>query len=157
MGKMTLTFRDYGEPGEKSTCQFPGPDMTSGNFDAELTLQNTLRDATQAIVLGTLSKRVSVAVESPQPDTQPASPFAQRETKWLVRYRNTLTGEKASLELPCADLQFLDGSTVDKADLTGPEMAAFVAAFEAYVLTPGTGVRDTNMEIYEIVHVGRNF
>lgn len=155
MGKLNLRYRDYGEPGERSTVSFDGPDLTALNLDAEVVLQNALRDAVADITLGTLVNVERRASESPQPDTQPASQFAQRETKWLVRYRDTVTGDKAFVTLPCADLALLDASAEDKIDMTDADVIAFVAAFEAYVLSPGTGTRG-NTEVYEIQHVGRN-
>lgn len=156
MGKYIMTYRDYGPVGERSTSIFKGPDLTAANFDAEKALQETLRDAVEAISLGTLVKAVTVVKEVPYPDTNPASPFAQRENKWLVRYTDTVTGDKASLEIPCADLALLDPNAGDKADMSDADVAAFVAAFEAYVLSPGSGTRG-NTEVVEIVFVGRNY
>ncbi len=154
MAKLILTYRDYGEPGERSTVSAEGPDFTALNHDAEITLQNALRDAIDDITLGTRVNVQRVAQESPGLDTNPASPFAQRESKWLVRYRDTVTGKRATMELPCADLSKLLSSTPDKADLADADVAAFVAAFEAYVLSPGTGTRG-DTEVYEIRFVGR--
>lgn len=156
MGKLVLTYRDYGTPGERSTAIFNGPDLTALSFDDEIALQSTLRDAVNAITLGELTKVTRVAVESPQPGAMPASPFAQRETKWLVRYSDTVTGDKATLEIPCADLTKLDPTARDKALMTDADVAAFVAAFEAYVLSPGTGTRG-NTQVDELIFVGRNF
>lgn len=156
MGKLTLTYRDYGTPGERSTAQFNGPDMTAVNFDAETALQVGLFMTLEAILIGTAVKAVTVVKEVPYPDNQPASAFAQRENKWLVRYKDTVTGDKASLELPTADLDLLDPTAEDRADMSNADIVAFVAAFEAYVLSPGTGTRG-NTEVTEIVFVGRNY
>lgn len=154
MGKLIVTFRDYGEPPERSAVQVAGPDMTAGNFAAEATLIDSLVAAIEGMSLGTKTKTSRVAVEAPYPETQPASPYAQRETKWLVRFRDTVTGEKGSLEIPCADLTLLDSTSQGKADMANASVAAFVSAYEAYALSPA-GVRG-QVEIYEIVHVGRN-
>lgn len=156
MGRMNLRFRDYGTPPEYSNATFVGPDLTSVNFDAEVALMDALRDATDGITIGTRVNRTIVAQEAPQPDTQPASAFAQRETKWLVRYSDTVTGDKATLTIPTADLDLLDANNGDKADMTDTSVTAFVTAFEAYVLSPGTGTRG-NTQVDEILFVGRNY
>jgi len=153
MGKLVLTYRDYGTTGERSTAIFEGVDFTALNFDAQVTAQNALRDAVNAITLGELTKVTRIAVESPQPGANPASPFAQRELKWLVRYRDDVTGKRATLEIPCADLAKLDPNNQDIADVTDTDIAAFIAAFEAYVLGPS----GNNAVVDQIVFVGRNF
>lgn len=155
MGKLVLTYRDYGTPPERSTAQFVGADLTGATFDAQVTLQNTLRDATNAITLGELTNVSRVAVESPQPGADPASPFAQRELKWLIRYSDTVTGKKGTLEIPCADLAKLDPNSQDKALMTDTDVAAWVAAFEAYALSPSGIAGQTQVD--EIVFVGRNY
>lgn len=153
MGKLVLTYRDHGTIGERSTVIFEGVDFTAVNFDAQVTAQNALRDAVNAITLGELTKVTRIAVESPQPGENPASPFAQRELKWLVRYHDDVTGKRATLEIPCADLAKLDPNNQDIADVTDTDIAAFIAAFEAYVLGPS----GNNAEVDQIVFVGRNF
>jgi hypothetical protein len=155
MSKLVLTYRDYGTPGERSTAIFEGQDMTALNYDAEVTAQNTLRDAVNAITLGELAKVTRVAQESPQPGAMPASPFAQRESKWLVRYSDTVTGKKATLEIPCADLAKLDPNSQDRALMTDTDIAAFVTAFEAYVLSPSGTLG--NAQVDEIIFVGRKY
>lgn len=153
MGKLVLTYRDYGTTGERSTAIFDGVDFTALNFDAQVTAQNALRDAVNAITLGELTKVTRIAVESPQPGANPASKFAQRELKWLVRYRDDVTGKRATLEIPCADLAKLDPNNQDIADVTDTDIAAFIAAFQAYVLGPS----GNNAVVDQIVFVGRNF
>lgn len=153
MGKLVLTYRDYGPTGERSTAIFEGVDLTAGNFDAQVTEQNALRNAVNAITLGELTKVTRVAVESPQPGANPASPFAQRELKWLVRYHDDVTGKRATLEIPCADLAKLDPNNEDIADTSDADIAAFITAFEAYVLGPS----GNNAVVDQIVFVGRDF
>lgn len=149
--KLTLTYRDYSEPEETGTAQFTGTTLTAANFDAQATLMNALRAATANITLGSLKKEARTAVETLSPGALPASAFAQRETKWLVRYRDDVTGEPFRLEIPCADLDLLDPAQKDKADLTGVEMAAFVVAFEAFQLSPNGNA----VTLIEVRHVGR--
>lgn len=153
MGKLVLTYRDYGTTGERSTAIFEGADFTELNFAAQVAAQDALRDAVNAITLGELTKVTRVAVEATQPGENPASPFAQRELKWLVRYHDGVTGKRATLEIPCADLAKLDPDNQDVADTDDGDIAAFISAFEAYVLGPS----GNNAVVDQIVFVGRNF
>lgn len=131
--RMTITLRDYSTPGELSTAAFSGDTLTAANFDAQALLMANLSGAVQDITLGTVKKVTRIALETVSAGALPASPFAQREVKWLVMYHDANTGAKQSLEIPTADLQFLQPGSSDEADLTATEMAAFVTAFEAYV------------------------
>lgn len=157
MAKLILTYRDYNEPEvETSTSVFTGSDLTAANFDAEAALMTALKNAVEDLSNGTLIKDERVAVVTPYPKDRPATAYAQRENKWLVRYKDTVTGDTNRMELPCADLSLLTGvDSGDYLDLTDTEPAAFVTAFEAYQLSPGTGTRG-NTEVMSIQFVGRN-
>ena len=157
MAKLILTYRDYNEPTiETSTAVFTGSDLTSLNFDAEETLMDSLKTAVEALSNGTLIKDERVAKVSPYPKTRPGTAYAQRENKWLVRYRDTVTGDIGRLELPVADLSLLTGlDNGDFLDLSGTEAAAFVTAFNNYQLSPGSGTRG-NTAVVSIQFVGRN-
>lgn len=148
--KYDVNIRDYGR--ETSTAGFRGTTLNAGNFVAQLALQATLLSTLQDIVLGEVAKTKVVAVETIVSGATPASELAQRENKWLVRYTDNTTGVLYSLEIPTADLAgHLLGNT-DQADLTETDMAAFVAAFEAYVVSPVANA----VTVVEILHVGRN-
>lgn len=149
MGKFNVMFRDYGR--EVSTVQFPGADLTAANIDGELAAMVALRTALADITLGNIIKLTRIASVSPQEDIPATDKNSQRETKWLCRYHDDTTFEKATLEIPCAKLSLLDGNE-SELDLSAGVGAAFKTAFEAYVLPPGgnTAVLD------EVIHVGRN-
>lgn len=152
MAKLSITVRDYGGAGERSTMQFEGTPITPLNYEDELALMQTLRAAALAMQLGSETKYVVTTVESPQPGDPPVSKFAQRETKWLVRYKDATTGKAAQVEIPCADLSLLDANSNGRADRTLQKVINFVNAFEAYV----SGPDGNDAEVVEIVHVGRN-
>jgi len=82
---------------------------------------------------------------------------AQREEKALVRYYDTITFAKSTLEIPCVNMTKQNsnhpGFFYVKGDGgTDPDWITFVAAFQAYV--PGAG--GNVCSISEILHVGRN-
>jgi hypothetical protein len=150
MGKYVITYRDYGTPGELSTVTFPGADLTDTNIVAETTAADVLRAAMEALIVGGIEQRTMVAWVN---DTKiaPTVPFAQRETKWLVKYHQTGSGDKHTLEIPTADLNYLDPNANDKILMTDTDVLAFIAAFEAYVKIDGS----LAVEVDEILFVSR--
>ena len=144
-----LAYRDY--DGEISTATFRGATLSAGNYAAQEGLRAALEIATNAIVIGQEANEKVIAVDEVVSGLKASNAFAQRETKWLVKYTETSTGGTYSLEIPCANLAYLAaGGGV--ADLAGVEISAFVDAFEAFVLGPG----GTAVVVVEIQHVGRN-
>ena len=155
MGSLVLSYADY--DGEVSTVTIPQPDMTAANSDAlyaaGLTLQNALGD----VLLGKLLKKTHVAKTSPLGVGRSGDELSQRESKALVRYYDSITYEKSTLELPCADLAlqnpdypgvfYLEGAANNEAD-----WETFVTAFEANV----KGAGGNASVVSEIIHVGRN-
>lgn len=149
MGKYVLTFRDFSR--EVSTAQFPGSDLTEANIVAELAAMATLLTNVQAVTLGNVIKLTRIASVSPQEDIPATDENSQRERKWLCRYHDSVTFEKATLEIPCANAAHL-AENQDRAALGSAPWPAFKTAFEAYVSGPGgnTPVLD------EVILVGRN-
>lgn len=148
MSKLSMTYIDFN--GDKGNCSFEGSDLAAVNFDAQRALQNTLRDATNAIVLTNLDRYAVEALSSPQQAEKPANAFAQREIKWLVRYHDVVTQNRQTVEIPGADLSKLIAGT-ELADMTDTDVAAFVSAFEAYVKTADGNAPSVD----EIVYVSR--
>lgn len=148
--KLNVKYIDYSL--EKSTAQFWGTLLTAANFDAQVGLQDNLISAVDGITLGTLNQYTRIAAMVDGSSTPPASAFAQREMKWLVQYVDDNTGKVHTLDIPTADLQFLVAGT-DLLDLASTEGAAFVTAFEAYVVAPDTG---NSVTITQVQFVGRN-
>lgn len=149
---MVVTYADYGD--EKSTVSLPTWELSSVNYATYFTEQDALRDAIEGVTLGA---RVSIkaVIEDTFEYTAPANPAAQREAKWLVRYKDS-NGKRYSTELPCADVTtaalWLDGQ--DRADLNAAAWQAFVSAFEDHVRQ---GVaHNLTCEVLEVIFVGRN-
>ena len=98
-------------------------------------------------------------------DTDPITEqWAQRESKWLVTYRdvtqfldvsNTINnvgfGNVYQVEIPTAKLSLLPANT-DLIDLTVAPWPDFVTAFEAVQNSPTGG---NEVEVVSVRHVGR--
>lgn len=123
---------------EKSNWSVAIVDLTAANVVAQQALIATLVAAVDAIVLTSAIKTELVFDRQGfGGGTPPTDPLAQRENKWLVRYVGDATFKVFTTEIPGADLTMLSTDPqTDFADLTGTEMAAFVAAFEAVVRSP---------------------
>lgn len=148
--ELTITYIDYSL--ERSSAKFRGVDLTAVNFDPQNILMNVLAAACQDIVLGTKVKEARLASVTTFTETKPASPFAQRENKWLVRYTDNVDPNgDGSLEIPTPDLSLLNlaGTFLD---LTTAEGAAFETAFNNYQRSRlGNAVT-----LVSVQYVGRN-
>lgn len=148
--KLVLSYVDYDE--ETSSVGVRGVDFTAANFDAQVALQDALVTAISGVTIANQYKtqRIAAAVETAK--TLPTDPYAQRETKWLVRYTDNVNSNgDGSFEIPGADLSLLitNGKTMDVSAGAG---AAFVTAFEAYARSKlGNAVT-----FVSATHVGRN-
>jgi len=129
------TRNDFSD--EKSSWGFSVVTLTAANVAAQQTLLDALTAATDDIVLTGATKEETVYKRTIHSGVQPTNPLAQRENKWLVRYLGDATFKKFSLEIPGADLSKLTTSPqTDFADLTDPDIAAWVTAFEAVAKSP---------------------
>jgi len=149
-GKYSRTLLDFDS--EKTVFEVSAPVLTAANFDAQATLRAALGTAIANITLGTLNQAVFGNVDF-QTNTPPASEIAQRESRWLIRYVDDVTQTLYHVTLGTADLvDHMSASAKGFADLADADVAAFVTAFEAYVLSPvGNAVT-----IQDIMHVGSN-
>jgi hypothetical protein len=146
---MSITFNDYS--GEKSTLSFRCVALSPANVAAQETALTDLATAILAITLGVKNKQEIVYSSSTPTNTPASSPVAQRETKWLVRFTDTVNGRKGSIELPCAEADTHIVTNTDIGLLTG-EMATFVSALEAVMLS----VDGNAIDVLGITLVGRN-
>lgn len=147
-----LNRRDYGR--EITTMKVNTTDLTAGNLTAQLALATALVAAADDITRG-ITANSQLTILTPGTPTPPTDPLAQIETGWLIFYNDTQTfldpgpdtipnpgfGKPFQLYWPCADYSgthLLEGE--DFADLVDDaDVAAFVAAFEAYVRSPYGG------------------
>lgn len=144
------TYRDYGTPGEKSSFEITTVDLSAANVAAQSALLATLWGTIDALVLGNIASRKIVFAQSTPDDSEVTDSQAQRENKWLVRYRDT-SGRKFRVELPTANLSLLTLGT-EFLDLTLTDPAAFVTAFEAVAKSPDD---QSTVTVDSIQFVGR--
>jgi len=151
-GRSTIRYNDYG--GEGSTVSLRSEELTAVNFDAEGSKFLAFRDALAAITLGLrISYTHGNREETLAPGSEAASPLAQREAKWLVRYHSATGTDQYRMEIPCADLTLLDSNNKGFAEMGDAGVVdAFVSAFESFVLAEGGGA----VVVDSIQHVGRN-
>lgn len=150
MGFYSRTLQDYDS--EKTVFRIHTTDLNAGNIAAQLTLQANLGSAINNITLGTLYN-IRYGNEVVTPGAAPVDPFAQREIKWLIGYRDTVAGGLYTVELGTADLDQLDPNNRNSAHIGDAGVVdQFITDFEAYALSPlGNAV-----DIEYIRPVGRN-
>lgn len=151
VGKYSVSYRDFS--GETSPFNVFHAELNAGNFAAVGAQLQTLGTATNALSRGQPAKSTLIAQINTISGANATDPVAQRESKWLVTYRDTTTEKLYTLEIPCADLTTdnLLGNT-DQANLASTEWAAWVTAFEAVAKSEvGNAV-----EVVRAQHVGRN-
>jgi hypothetical protein len=146
--KLVTTIRDAS--GETSTTSIEGAVINAGNFAAQDALQDALVTAIQGISVGHLFQDTRILDVSLIAGAV-ASPFAQRELKWLVSVRETANQEAHTFEIACPDAALLVSGS-DLADLAAPAMAQFITDFEAYYRANGLGAAT----VESIRLVGRN-
>ena len=118
--------------------------------DANITV---LRNAVAGVMIGTVGQTyldLSTAKDAGSA-ALPASPFAQRETKWLCSYVDNITGEAHRKEFPTADLAIIVAGT-QAMDITTGTGLAFKNAFDAHVVSADGNA----VTLQGAIHVGRN-
>lgn len=156
VSRITQSFVDHGSgafpAGESSNVSFWVTTIIAGNYAAEQAKHAALYIALTDISIGDETKRTLVASDVVQGVGPAASPFAQRENKWLLRYHDSINDVKYQAEVPCADLSLLAASS-EFMDTTKAEWTALKTAFEAVVVSPN----DANPVILDSAQfVGRN-
>lgn len=152
LSKFTINDRS----GEKSNHTLYNGAITAGSLPGFLTDFGAYRTALEAIILGNVTQEEWVGDRTQLTEAIPASNFAQRELKLLIRYVGDTSGGVHTLEIPTPDLANLtiDPSTdlVDLAD--GGIMAAWVTAFQTIARTPDDDTETVTVQSARVV--GRN-
>jgi hypothetical protein len=135
--QLEASYQDYSQ--EMSRIRVNITQMTAANFDAQVTLQNTLLTKILALQVENAqqNKRV-IALNNYITGAAAANPLSQRENKLLVTYEDATTHAKTRMEIPLFDLTLLLPGT-DLIDTTEAAWTEFVTAFEAVVVFPNTG------------------
>lgn len=162
-GRLGFTLLDHG--GEKTTMSIHTREVTAATLPDLLTEVGALRGAIEGIVLGNVHKETLTVFDTVLENDAPASPFAQRETGWLVTYEDNLAffdaptnaipnegfGKKFTTFIGTADLALLPAGD-DELDIGAGAAATFVAAFQDTARSPYGGT----VTVFSIRHVGRN-
>lgn len=147
-----ISYHDYGGEVSGFRCRTPELSGAAVDYDAMLVEFVDLQDKIAGITIGLKVKAERVQGNTVALGNAPVVE-AQRETKWLVQYHDDTTKKKFTLEIPCADLTMLDPGDRPHANIgDAGAVDDFVAAFEAYAITPDGGVPVVD----EITHVERN-
>lgn len=150
MGFYTRKLKDY--DGENTTMRVYAADLNAGNIAAELVLQANFGTAINGITTGSLQK-ITYGNQTDALSAAPTDPWSQRELKWRVDYRDTVTGALHHVSIGTADATKLDPNNRDVAYIgDGAEVDQFVTDWEAYVLSEA----GNPTEILRIPIVGRN-
>lgn len=148
MSQVTISGLDYSKEGTRMSVNIA--DITAVNFDAQITAAQAVQTAVQGVSLIDFEGITVNALDAPRETDKPASPYAQRESKWLVTMSDDSNARLNQFEIGGADLTLLadDGETMDVSAGAG---ATLVSALEASLVS-----RDGNsMTFVEAVHVGR--
>ena len=152
MAHSIFTLRDYS--GESTAVRIYNGDVTAISIAGFLTDFGDMRDAVEGITLGEMAQEQWVGDLTTLSADLPVNVFAQRELKWLVRYHDTVTNEKAKLEIGTADPTGVMLPASDFADLTVEPMLTFVSEFEAFARHPESSVNAVVIDSIQLV--GRN-
>jgi len=146
----SFTIQDYSR--EKSTVSWEFDAITAPTLPAFLVEFGNLRTAIDAITLGVIVADQWVGDATVFNVAPPADENAQRERKFLVVTQDVVTFAKYKLEIPCADIVGRMLPNTDLVDLTDPQIAAFITAYEAMAQSP----ESNDLNVIEIRAVGRN-
>lgn len=161
-------IKDHNEEG--SGTSFLMEDVTDANYNGVMGDLETLRTVIDGVTRGVV-RLYGWSQDFFGIASTPANPDAQRETKWLVSYRDTTEyldelqtirnsgfQKVFSLEIPTADLSLLRPNS-DELDITTPGSPglALVTAIEAYIRSPyNVEAFAPTIEVINVRHVGRN-
>lgn len=156
--KSRIVYGDVTE--ESSAMEIYNGAITALSIGGFLTQFGNLQGATDAITLGVRRQQSWIGDLTTVSNLWPTDRAAQRESKLLVDYRDTVTEEVFQLTIPTIDFSVLNfvpggGDAVLFAGAgANAAIIAWVTAFEAMARTPRS---DANVvEVVAMRYVGRN-
>jgi hypothetical protein len=132
-GFTSFSLADY--DGELSGFSMRTAILSSGNITAQGVLRDAITNALYDVSLGQIQELRFGNVNSYSVD-RPSDPLAQRELKWAIAYHDAVTLLRYTLSIPCANPARLSATNRPFADLSGAEIAGFVAALQAFMKSP---------------------
>lgn len=163
--RAAISMEDY--DGESSTVLLWVQDVSAVNFGSVSQDVDELKDAIATISLGAI-RDASINKSYPESPATVTDKTAQRESKWLITYRDTTQFLDAAntianpgylkvftTEIPAAKLSLLSNNS-DELDLAETTVAAFVTVFEANARSPyNHSANAPTIDVLSIKHVGR--
>lgn len=146
------TIKGNGSP-ETTTFRVPVATLTAANYVAKKALIDALAAATIALLLGVVNTERIIINETFISAIPAATPQAQRENKFLVRYHDSVSQDKFRVSLGTANLSLLMTNS-EFIDLTAGAGQAYKNAFEAIVVSPDDDSHSVVVD--SIQFVGRN-
>lgn len=159
-----ITIQDYDN--EKSVVQVNLADIgfVGATYATETQNLDEVKDAIIGVILGEV-RATAITKDFPESSAVVAAQQAQRENKWLVRYRdssqfmdvaNTIPNpgylKIFTFEIPTANLALLSPDAKDHMIITAGAGLTLKNSLEANYRSPYGGL----ISVLEIVHVGRN-
>jgi len=149
MARFNVTHLDY--DAEPTNVSLPVATLTAANIVEQTTLATDFRNAIAGITLGNLARYEHINDYSVS-EVASDNPLAARELKWKVEFHTNVGGETYTCTIGCPDQTKLDPNNRKYALLTETDVAAFKAAFEAFVRVDGTKL----VTVDRLILVGRN-
>jgi hypothetical protein len=154
LGEVAFTIKDYS--GETSAHAVDTAEITAANFAAMVDAGGLIPDyydALNGITIGNIARERITAEVIEISSANAGSAWAQVESKWLVRYRDTVDGSAPVYrrEIACPDATLLSPAS-DLMNVTAGAGLAYKTAFEALVKSPA----GNPVELLSVEFVGRN-
>jgi hypothetical protein len=142
---VSFTIADYSD--ERSTVSVPIGAITVLGLPGLLTQIGAMRAAVEGLSSG-IVQRESWGETSKLTNVLPASQSAQRESKILVVYEDTVTFDLYRAEIPCRDDSAITLITnTDEIDMSAGAALAFKTAFDAMAQQNGHSCRVLSMSV----------
>lgn len=151
-GKYMVKQWDYSQEG--TTVAFYTDVANAGNIAAITALNAALLTAIQDLTLGNVAQETFVATIDDNGANYPSDVNAQRERKWKLNMVDSVTGEKVTATIGCADLSggHLQAGS-DLANMAHADWVALKAAIDGNYNNPETG---NSLILQSAQKVGRN-
>lgn len=146
------TIVDYSD--ETSRFEVTTETITALTLPTVLGLLTTFEAAEAPMILGTIIRKQQDVFDNTAARVLPSDANAQRERKWLVIYHDNTSGKVFRCAIPTADPVGHMVPGTDLADMTEPEVAAFVTAFQNAFRSPDDSTHGITVD--KITLVGRN-
>ncbi len=144
-----MTFSQSDQDGEPTATSWYTRDINTLNYETVTTEMEAVRDAWDAVTKGFIWKEEWGNRVQNAPAGVPSNDnTAHRELKWVASYSDNVTFKKYTMEVGCADDQFLLANTKFM-DKTTTEYGNIKTAMETNVVSPA-GNAITLIEVYQV-------